>query len=335
MEAAAEKRRALRKKTGKGVEEEISETPSEDVEIPTEKEFEFIPKAWALSILTGFCNVFHWLSALPRRLLYGPSNLSEENLRLHNARISAGGTHGSVGTWLGNSQGGESTEESLLTTAFNEVEIAKGTVEAPIAEDGEMTKKANNMFSFLFNLGFLPTWSTSLFWTRKSRRLRGLEPVEIDALETWKSRTRAGKASVGGSVIEKDCESETSEDDYSTDKYLLLLLFFLLGISLLYIAILPFCSANPDICRGPYRSLQKAPTVVSNLLWTAGNSTVDLLHSTGDKVITGANHIQDLLTSSAYSLGSSFSGVYDFTLSLLTTPWHLLDQLIYSVGSLD
>merc|ERR1719285_930754 len=155
-----------------------------------------------------------------------------------------------------------------------------------------MTKEATNMFSFLFNLGFLPTWSTSWFWpskgTRKSRRLRGLEPVEIDALETWKSRTRAGKASAGGSVIGKDSESETSENDSSTDNYLILLLFFLLGISLLYIAILPFCSAHPDICRGPYRSLQKAPAVVSNILWTAGNSTVDLLHATGDKVITGA-----------------------------------------------
>merc|ERR1719239_894882 len=167
MEAAAEKRRALRKKTGKGVEEEISETPSEDVEIPTEKEFEFIPKAWALSILTGFCNVFHWLSALPCRLLYGPSNLSEKNLRLHNARISAGGALGSVGTWLGNSQRGQSTEESLVATAFNEVEIAKEPLEAPINEEIEMTKEANNMFSFLFNLGFLPTWSTSWFWSRK------------------------------------------------------------------------------------------------------------------------------------------------------------------------
>ena len=161
-----------------------------------------------------------------------------------------------------------------------------------------MTKKANNMLSFLFNLGFLPTWSTSWFWpskgTRKSRRLRGLDPVEIDALETWKSRTRAGRASAQGSVKEVDvAPSEVSEEDTTTDKYLLLLLFFLLGISLLYLAILPFCSAHPDTCRAPYRSLRKVPALVGDLLWTAGNSTVNLLHLTGDKVITEVSLLQD------------------------------------------
>ena len=98
MEAAEEKRRSLRKRTTKGADEDLGETVVDDDESATEKEYEFIPKLWALSIMTSFSNIFRCLRTIPAGFSTGRSDLSEENVRLHNASISAGGDLASVGT---------------------------------------------------------------------------------------------------------------------------------------------------------------------------------------------------------------------------------------------
>ena len=306
----------------------------------SEVDIEFIPLALAAS-------VYQILSSTVRSVIYKKTEtgqdyelrfvwwlrslfsapgllLSRANVQRHNSSISAGGAGHSVGTWLANSPQGDATTNDNLKEAFSEEKGTKDLLEGPVQEQSEMAEQKKGMFSFLF-LGSLPFWS-SWFGTKKqrrSRRLEGLEPIEVEDLKRLKSKTRSGK--VIGFDINDDTDSESSEGDDNTDKYLLLMLLFLLAVSALYyLAIFPLCSAYPDSCSTPYRTTRK-------FLANAGNTTSALFQTTGEELVKGATSLQNTIFWGFHILESSLRSSLH---SLLFSPYHYFSSIPSSLVSL-
>eukprot|EP00090_Calanus_glacialis_P000312 TRINITY_DN10191_c0_g1_i2.p1 TRINITY_DN10191_c0_g1~~TRINITY_DN10191_c0_g1_i2.p1 ORF type:complete len:1836 (-),score=350.45 TRINITY_DN10191_c0_g1_i2:184-5085(-) len=315
-----EQRRKLRSKGT--FEEDIDMSVNVEDDGNDEEYDEFIFYTWLKYLLSGLSWVFVGKKE---------ADLSVQNLKKHNMSIesqkrqnnlnSKNESRYSVVTWLKDQYGSMTYEKemhmngreaaTMADLSFEEEEALKA--KANFESNGEdelsskkgLTQKSKNILSFLF-LGFLPSWTTSWFWnsksSRRSRRLIGKDPVEVDALNTWKSKTLEDDESIN---LKASFKEKQEEEDVDKAVFpfccLILLIPVILGLLLL------ICYFHPTVCQQPLQSLSQVPDATSHLFQAIKNTTSNTMDTAGDKGFQIVSYAKYVMQSSKEAVFSNFS----------------------------
>eukprot|EP00092_Neocalanus_flemingeri_P000023 GFUD01000023.1.p1 GENE.GFUD01000023.1~~GFUD01000023.1.p1 ORF type:complete len:2308 (+),score=442.37 GFUD01000023.1:211-7134(+) len=315
------------------LEDDIDESLNVEDEGNDEEYDEFIFYTWLKSLLSGFSGIF---------LSSKEADLSIQNLKKHNMKIDSQtgkNNHNSnkesrysVTTWLTDQSGSmayekESYKNGQEAATMADLSFEEDALEAKanfdsngtnkISNGTEYTQKAKNIFSFLF-LEFIPSWTTSWFWniysTRKSRRQRELEPIEVKALNMWKSKTLENDTD----QIPVSTQYKDEDEDEKTAFPFCCLMLLPLILGLLFL----LCFLHPTACHSTLQPLSQVPEATSHLIHVIKNTTINAFGDSGSYIVSnaksltqscveGVTSIFSYLISSGSGLSAVFSDLVD------------------------
>ena len=257
-------------------------------------------------------------------------SLSVQNVRRHDQEMLGQAqdddSESSVKNWL-RGQSGQDNNQDVSTMAdlsFEEQQIGKKTN----MQANEENRQALNIFSFAFS-SFVPSWSTEWFWKykgdRKSRRLRGMDPVEEDAFDKWKAKTLKDNNQEQSLA---SLPSSISENDRRRNKILWPLVILPLLLGLIFIS----CYYSPNTCSNLYQSshglLQSVANSTSNTMDTAVGNLKELATAGGRTLAqiprSTSNFLANLIELSVSSGGTAVNGVFSLMSSTLNVASDLL-----------
>jgi len=214
-----------------------------------------------------------------------------------------------------------SFEEDLLQAKANF--DSNGTNQ--VFEPKKLTQKSKNIFSFLFLGSFLPSsWKTSWFWKRRSRRIEGKEPIEIEAFNTWKTTALEDDDTINEST------AAVKDEEEDTDKLAFPFCCVLLLIPLIVGLLLLMCYFHPTVCHHPLQSLSQVPEATSHLMLAIANTTSHVMKSAGDNAPILATYIKHL----ALSCVDRVTGVFSYLIPNGSTVSTVYNDLLESLSGL-